>query len=202
MSDEIFGWDVDSPYDEKLVYNNIISQAEGGKEYRYQKWQYPKRIFSVNISARSRTVINNIWNFFQRHAGNYDTFLFEDSNSSSASNPISNDVFATGDGVKANFYIGNKFSLPTGDCHLISGTVTIQKSVGGTGDWTAWSSPTNYTLQESLGEVIPAITLPSGDVLRGTYRFRYRVRFADSSITRKQFAYELWNTGIDLVQEI
>ena len=94
MSTEIFDYEVDAPYDESIAYNTVTSSANGGKEYRYQKWLYPKRSFGISLRARDRTVTNNIYEFYQRRDGTYDTFYFENPNESSSVNSVTNDVFA------------------------------------------------------------------------------------------------------------
>ena len=202
MSEEIFDWQVDEPYEESIAYNTITSSANGGREYRYQKWLYPKRAFSISLKARDRTEVNNIYDFYQRRDGAYDTFYFENPNESNSSSSVTNDVFATGDGSTANFYIGNKFSLPTGDCVIKSGSYTIQKSIGGTGDYSDLTDTIDYTIDSSIGQITPAITLADGDALRATYRFYYKVRFADDNLSRSAFAYLLWNYKLTLVQVI
>jgi len=203
MSIEVFSYQVDAPYDEEIQYNVAVSNTEGGREYRYQKWLYPKRIFSITLRARNRNDTNNIWNFYQRHTGILDSFLYENPNDSSSSDPITEDVFATGDGVETTFYIGNKFNLPTGDCYLLSGTVTIQQSLDGTGDYVTKTDSVDFNLTESIGQVIwIGGALPDDDTLRATYRFYYTVRFKEPRLTRKAFAYQLWDYGLELIQVI
>ena len=205
MSEEVINDifdEVDADYDENINYKTAISSADGGREYRYQQWLYPKRDFSLTLRARDRDEVNNIYNFYQRHAGTYDGFYFENPNESSSTSSVTDDVFATGDGSTANFYIGNKFSLPTGDCVIRAGSQTIQRSIGGTGDYSTLIETTDYTIDDSIGQVTPVITLPNNDVLRATYRFYYKVRFSEDNLKRSAFAYLLWNYGIDLIQVI
>ena len=194
--------EMDADYDENISYKTAISNADGGREYRYQQWLYPKRDFSLTLKARDRTEVNNIYNFYQRHAGSYDDFYFENPNESSSTNSVTNDVFATGDGGTANFYIGNKFILPTGDCVIKAGSYTIQRSVGETGDYSDWTENVDYTIDTGMGQVSPIGVLSSGDALRGTYRFYYKVRFAEDNLKRSAFAYLLWNYGVNLIQVI
>ena len=115
---------------------------------------------------------------------------------------VIDDVFATGDGVGTKFYLGGKFSVPTGDLGVIAGTSTIKKSVGGTGDFLEATESVDYTISESTGEITWIGALPSGDVISADYRFRYRVRFKDSNLTRRAFAFQLWETGLELIQVI
>ena len=158
---------------------------------------------ALSLRARDKSTTDAIWEFYQRHDGDYDSFLFENPNDSSSDTPVSNDVFATGDGTETVFYVGNKFSLPTGDCYLLSGTASVEKSIGGTGDYAAQSDGIDYNLTASVGQIAwIGGALDNGDVLRASYRFYYTVRFKESELTRSAFAYLLWDYGLELVQII
>ncbi len=203
---EIFNLEVsnsfDAPYDEQLVFRTIVTDTEGGKEYRYQKWLYPKRVFTISLDARNRSEMGDLFNFYLRHSGNFDSFLFESPNDSSASYPVTNDTFATGDAVTTVFYVGNKFLLPTGDCYLID-PVTISMDNSGDGSFAVQTEGVDYTLDRTLGQVTMTVTPQDGDVLRADqYRFYYKVRFQDAKLSRRAFAFQLWESGIDMVQVI
>jgi uncharacterized protein (TIGR02217 family) len=199
LNDVVPASTIDSPFEESLSFRTVLSATEGGKEYRYKKWAYPKRKWKIICDARSESEINGIWNFYRAREGAYDTFLFESPNDSSAENPVINDVFATGDGVNTVFYLGNKFSLKSGDCYLLAGSLSVERSVGGTGDY---SSFTDYSSTNSLGSVITNAPLPSGDVMRADYRFMYRVRFSTDIMEKRAFAYKLWSSEVEIVQVI
>jgi uncharacterized protein (TIGR02217 family) len=206
MSDRILDLQLNKPFDEQKLFNVLISKAEGGRERRTEKWQYPKRIFTLNFNAKDESDIETLWDFYSDMRGSYDTFLWENPNDSSSTTtdgkgPVTNDVFATGDGIVASFYINNKFQLPTGDCHIIPDSETVQISVGGTGDYSTWGTG-DYTLDDTIGEITPTSVLPSGDVLRATYRFYYTVRFKDSNLSKRAFSYKLWNSSLQLMQVI
>lgn len=200
MSNEIFNSicpeaQFDSPFDEKALWKTIISPTEGGREYRYQKWRYPKRSWNIIADARNESEINAIWEFYMRMNGAAESFLFENPND----NPVTSDVFATGDGVNTVFYLGNKFRLPTGDAYIASGTLDITKSVGGTGSYLPYSS---YSMDYTIGRVLASPAVPSGDVLKADYRFYYRARFQEDELSRRQFATALWSSELKLIQVI
>lgn len=199
--------DIDTPFDEDYIFNTVLSQSEGGREYRYDLWQYPKRAFAFALSARNASEVETLWEFYRDMRGNYDSFYWENPNESSESattahGPVTNNIFATGDGSTAIFYIGSKFLLPTGDCHIIPSSYTIQHSIGGTGDYTNWAETTNYTISVATGAITPVSTLANTNTLRASYRFYYSVRFKDAKLSKRAFAYKLWNIGMELIQVI
>ena len=195
MSNEVFNFTVDTPFEEEIQYRTITSEGESGKEQRYQKWLRPRRSFRVRLNARQLSEATDIWTFYQRHKGSFDTFLFQNPNE----NPVNNERFGSGDGTKTVFYLGTTVDVGTGDLIVTPSSAVVQRSVGGTGDFLSFST---YTIDENIGQITTNSVLPSGDVLRSTYNFRYRVRFKDDSLTREAFATELWRYGIDLVEVI
>lgn len=196
MSNEIFNFTVDSPFEEDISYLTVVSESESGKEQRYQKWLRPKRNFRIRLRARNLTDTDLVWRFYTRHKGRFDTFLFQNPNE----NPVLNETIGSGDGVKSVYYFGNKVDSSTGDLILIADSETVQRSVGGTGDYLAF---TTYTTDDPIGQLTTNSVLASGDVLRATtYKFHYRVRFKDDFLTREAFATELWNIGVELSEVI
>mgnify|MGYP001609993607 CR=1 FL=1 len=197
MSNEIFNFTVDSPFDEQINYQTLVSESEAGKEQRYQKWQRPRRTFRIRLDARALTETRNVWTFYQRHKGAFDSFLFQSPNE----NPVTAETLGSGDGTKTVFYAGKNVDIGTGDLIVTPGSLTVQRSIGGTGDYAA--TPTgDYTLDENLGQVSFSSAPTSGDVYRSTYNFRYRVRFANDDLTREAFATELWRYGLELREGI
>ena len=195
MSDEVFSFDIDTPFEEEIEYRTIVSESESGKEQRYQKWQKPRRRFRVKLEARQAVETKQIWDFYQRHKGSFDSFLFQNPNE----NPVSAETVGSGDGVASVFYLGNKVGIGTGDLIVTPSSADLFRSIGGTGDFLAFSA---YAIEENFGQVTTNAVLPSGDVLRADYNFRYRVRFKDDNLTREAFATELWRYGLELIEAI
>ena len=54
MSNEIFSFELNTPYDEELSYLTIVSESESGTEQRYQKWLKAKRTFPSQIKLSRR----------------------------------------------------------------------------------------------------------------------------------------------------
>lgn len=202
MSSEVFSFEVDSPYEEDIKFLTVISESEGGKEQRYQKWQKPRRTFRLQLRARSLNPSSalpqeakQIWDFYTRHKGSYDTFLFQNP----SENPVTAEIIGSGDGSKSIFYLGSKVYIGTGDLIVTPGSAVVKRSIGGTGDYLTFAS---YSLNESLGQLITNTPLPSGDVLRADYYFRYRVRFKEDMLTRETFVTTLCNYGLELEEVI
>ena len=196
MSGEVFNFQVDSPFEEEIRYLTVISESEGGKEQRYQKWLKPKRTFRIKLEARQATETNDLWRMYTRHKGSFDSFLFQNPNE----NPVTAERFASGDGSSNTiFYLGTSVDVGTGDLIVTPGSEVVTRSIGGTGDFLSYST---YTINNDNGKVTTNTALTSGDVLRATYNFRYRVRFKDDNLTREAFAAELWRFGLELVEVI
>src|SRR3990167_498228 len=121
MSNEIFNFQVDSPFEEEIRYLTVISESEGGKEQRYQKWQRPKRSFRISLRARQPVETNNIWRFYTRHKGAYNSFLFQNPNE----NPVTAETVGSGDGVKSVFYLGGSVDVGTGDLIVTPSSATV-----------------------------------------------------------------------------
>ena len=196
MSTEVFSYQVDSPYEEDIKFLTVVSESEGGKEQRYQKWLKPRRTFRIKLRARDITAdADTLWRMYIRMKGSFDTFFFQNPNES----PVTAETVGSGDGTKSVFYLGNKVSLDTGDVILVAGSLTVTRSIKGTGDYLAFAA---YTVDNNLGQITTNAVLPSGDVLRGGYSFYYKCRFRDDNLTRQTFATNLADFGLELEQII
>ena len=195
MSNETFDFTLDTPFEEDIRYLTVISESEGGKEQRYQKWQRPKRSFRVKLDARQAAETNNIWRFYTRKKGAFDSFLFSNPNE----NPVTAETVGSGDGSRSVFYLGQSVDVATGDLIAVSGSTSLKRSVGGTGDFLPFSA---FTIDDPIGQITTTSPLPLNDVIRADYQFYYRVRFKDDTLTREAFASELWRYGIELTEVI
>ena len=195
MSDEVFNFTLDAPFEEQIEFMTIVSESESGLEQRYQKWLRPKRTFRVSLRARNQSDSKDIWTFYQRHKGAFDSFLFQNPNE----NPVTAEIVGSGDGSTAVFYLGNNVDAGTGDVIVTPGSATFQRSIGGTGDFLNFTA---FSIDEDVGQVTTDENLPSSDVLRSNYNFRYRVRFKEDNLTRENFIAKLFNYGLEIIEVI
>lgn len=198
MSNEVFNFTIDSPYEEDVRFLTVISESEGGKEQRYQKWLKPRRTFRLQLRARTvnpdlaaQQEADQIWRFYMRHKGAFDSFLFQNPNE----NPVTAETVGSGDGSKSVFYLGGGVMIATGDLIVTPASAALTRSVGGTGDFLAFSA---YTIDENIGQITTNSPLPSGDVMRANYNFRYRVRFREDNLTRDTMVANLCDFGVEL----
>jgi len=195
MSNEIFNFTIDIPFEEEIEYKTIVSESEAGKEQRYQKWQKPRRTFRIRLEARNNAAADQIWRFYTRHKGSFDSFLFQNPNE----NPVTAEIFGSGDGAASVFYMGRSVDIGTGDCIVTPGSASFTRSIGGTGDFLSFTA---YTIVENFGQITTNAVLPSGDVLRSNYNFRYRVRFKEDQLSREIFVPNLYRMGVELLEVI
>lgn len=195
MSDEVFAFQIDIPFEEQIEFLTIVSASESGLEQRFQKWQRPKRSFRLRLDARNATEMKDVWTFYQRHKGAFDSFLFQNPNE----NPVDDEVFGSGDGSQTVFYLGRDVDVGTGDLIVTPASAAVERSIGGTGDFLSF---TDFTIDEDIGQITMNSAPAAVDVFRADYNFRYRVRFKEDNLTREAFASELWRYGLELVEVI
>lgn len=195
MSNQIFNYQIDAPLIEDINFLTIVSEGESGLEQRYQKWTKPKRIFRLVMRARAQVDTASMWRFYVARKGSFDSFLFENPTES----PVTAEIIGSGDGAKTVFYLGSNVDIGTGDLIVSTGSAVITKSLRGTGDYLPYST---YSINEPIGQITTSPAVPSGDVLKATYNYFYRVRFKEDMLTRENFSNGLWNLGLDLIEVI
>lgn len=195
MSTEVFNFTPDLPYSEDIRWLTIVSESEGGRENRYQKWQRPLREFRINLRALSVSNCNSLWRMYNRMKGKFDFFYFQNPNE----NPVTLETVGSGDGVKSVFYLGGSVDVGTGDLVVTPASASLKRSVGGTGDYLAFTA---FTIDDAIGQVTTNAVLPSGDVLRADYNFRYKIRFKEDTLTRDAFSPDLWNASVSLIEVV
>lgn len=201
MSTEVFAFQIDSPFEEDVKWLTVVSESEGGKQQRYQKWQKPMRTFRLTLRARPinpaqvNQEADQIWRFYMRHKGAFDSFYFQNPNE----NPVTSEIIGSGDGSKSVFYMGNQVMIGTGDLIVTPASAALKRSVKGTGDFLTFAA---YTIDESFGQITTNSPLPTGDVLRADYNFRYRVHFKEDNLTRQSFVANLCDFGIELEEVV
>lgn len=150
----------------------------------------------MNLLAIPNSDADALLRMYNRMKGSSDFFSFQNPNQ----NPVLLETVGSGDGAKSVFYLGQNVDFGTGDLVVVPGSLTLKRSIGGTGDFLTFAA---YTIDNSFGQITTNAPLPSNDVLRAdSYRFYYRVRFKDDTLTRDVMSPELWNVSVQLIEVI
>ena len=179
---EEFNFPVNAPLEEEVQWSTLITKYESGKEQRRKKWSQPKRVFSVNLKGKTKTVATQVWDFYNSRSGAFDTFYFQNPNE----NPVSSERFGTGNGVSTVFSLSNS-PIPSGSFTVTAAGV-------------AKTETTDYIINRATGAITFNSAPTSGDALVSTYNFVRTVRFAESNLSRELFNYQLYNFGVKLTQ--
>lgn len=189
MSSEIFPITPNEAYypnDDSISFSTLISPFESGKEQREKKWEKGKRTISIvcDYEIASDDLIDEVYEFYKARFGSWDSFWIKNPNS----HEIKNEDVGDGDGNNKIFYLdnypadSNNMSIYFNGVLQESGYVFLNDAVNSVSKITFTSAP-------SLGIKITA-----------TYDFYIIVRFAEDTLTRKQYARRLFQTGINLVE--
>ena len=187
MSTEILSGDFNVSMNESIHFRTLVTPFESGKEQRRAKWSTPRRSFSLTYNGRRYDRMQELWTFYKNRQGAYDTFYFENPNDS----PISlsgDETLGTGNGSNKNFTL-DRYPVHSGDCILVSAT---------SGDLT---EGVDYTVNYTTGAITFSSAPANNDVIKATsYHFYYICRFAKDDMSRELFSYQLYNTGLEVLQ--
>ena len=194
MSNTVFTGDVYLNFSKRRVFKTLVTDFEDGKEQRRTKWTRPKHIFKWQSDGLLPGEADYIYDFFNTMEGRGDSFYFEVTDESPTSQS-GDETIAQGDGSDRTFQF-DRYPVKSGDCSL-----TLSNSAG-SGD-TPQTEGGDYTVNYTTGAITFGSAPGTGDTITATsYRFYYAVRFAEDYLDRKQFAYQLYNFGINLVEVI
>jgi uncharacterized protein (TIGR02217 family) len=162
---------IQTPITGQLEYKNTVIEAYSGVAQAFNHTEHDRMIYSIDLSALTRTERDSFFDFIKDRKGLYDEFLFEDI----ADNFVSRTLIGTGDGATTDFQLiddkDNKRwdpkSTPT-DVRIWQGGTEIFS--GYSIDYTR-SGIVTFTLAPSFGQAIEA-----------EFYFRRRMRFTEDVI--------------------
>jgi hypothetical protein len=135
MSDSLFNFTRNYPFDEETKFNVVISTSENWSEQRRLKSASPRKNFTVNFYPATKTEVDAIKAFFVARSGPYEDFKFD--------NPLDNlrySVRFVDDSIKVSRVAYNtyKVSLQLQTLNAITtlslfvyGGITVTESVTG-----------------------------------------------------------------------
>ena len=199
-TDVVFPFEVQFPYTEDVIFHTLISQFESGKEQRRGIWLKPLRSWKVSLSVLERNDIATLWDFYIARKGALQTFIFNDLND----DPITDEAIdGLGVGLTYSGFLAEPLIKRSSVSMAIGNTSSaiIDTGVGG---FTMGSSPVVDVVSSSLnyetGQFSLVVGTPPGAAISAGYSKQHRVRFESDVLTKKLFAYRLYNNNLGLVE--
>jgi len=199
MSNRVFPPD-EAYLTDKIAWNNtktplfttLTQMSSSGRESRVMQEVYPRWQFEVEFKGLfddepHGDQVNAMYAFFLQHHGQYETFLYKDTQD----NHLEEQQIGVGDGTQRVFQIvrsmGGIFAEPIFD--IDASSLEIYHYIGGikTPILTGWEED-NGRITFDLGNE------PTGPVLV-TCDFYYRVRFSSDELTLEQLLTAVWRSG-------
>ncbi len=184
------------PYDYRREQKTLITTFDSGKEQRRRQWRFPKRTISLAYRGLTLSQVSTFWNFYQARTGSLASFNFFEPDVepyNTTVNQHNDEYVARGDGVTTSF------DLP---CVAVS-TADITVLINGS------SQSSGFTITSTGGAdnedllAFTSNTPASTDIITCDFqgRLKMTMRFADDNISRLQFEADLFNHGIELIEE-
>lgn len=151
-------------------YRTTIKQLRGGGEHRNALWADPLRSFNFSLAARDTAAIQDVLDFAAETQGALHAFRVKDWSDYT----MDNEQIATGDGTTFYFRITKGYG-PTYRRRILKpvpGTVVVRVN----------GAVVSAYVDTTQGVVVPAVTPPSGSVIRVTCEFDVPCRLADDDV--------------------
>jgi uncharacterized protein (TIGR02217 family) len=185
VSNEIFPvlpgltWNIEREHE----WRNAVRESDSGRSFSRAMWTYPVRHYKLEyefLRSGAQAELQALMGFFDRHKGDYDTWLFDDplDNATSAITQ-----FGTTDGVTQTFQLQRTFGNASWPVFDIKGTPVIY--VDGV-------ATTAFTVN-STGLVTTSSVLAAGKVMGWTGGWYWRCRFKAGRLAYKQFMDQLFS---------
>ncbi len=176
----------DTEVTRSINWNVTVNESVSGMETRVRYWTTPVYEWTIQINAlrEYKDETATIQDFWNRHKGNFDSFLYID--------PYENEVegkqIGIGDGIKQDFYLCDSSDMPVKE---INGEIVVKIND------VIKIKDVDYTLTEGL--VLFTEAPVENAVITWTGSYYRRVRFnMDSGIEFTRIARNVWQTEIYL----
>lgn len=175
------------------VYSTGVQSSVSGREVRLSKWAFARYKYKLKYEVlrenAGNTDLQQIAGLFGRMRGQYDTFLFKDSDP--AFSIAVNQSFGVGDGATTVFRLartyGAQFVEPV--AAVVSGasvTVNGAPAVG-------------VVIDANLGIVTFTNAPAAGDSLAWSGTYYWRCRFDTDELSTEQFMSQLWQGSVTFI---
>lgn len=177
--------------DRTVVYDTTVQRESSGRELRLARqsaarYRYFIRYDFLRQDFSGGDEFATLANFYATHRGGWDSFLYTDPKSDTASATS----FGTGDGTTTIFYLRDEMGDRIGACN---GTPSIYKAA------VLQTVTTHYTLDSTSGKVTFVAAPTAGQALTWTGSFYRRVRFADDTMKSSRRYSRVWQASVELL---
>lgn len=184
MSNELFPtfpgleWGIDRDWE----WRNASRDSESGRGFKRAIWNTPRRHYKLSFEflRADSGEVQQLVGFFNRHKGNFDTFLFED--------PIDKEVALQFIGTAS----GSAISWPTvrtfgGHDELVTEYVGAPVLYADTGSGPVVLAGATFSQGSATATAAPA----AGALIYWSGQYRWRCEFSDSRMTVREFMQSL-----------
>jgi uncharacterized protein (TIGR02217 family) len=171
-------------------FNTAIASHLSGREVRVSNYAYPIWQWELKyefLRADAHSELQQLMGFFLARSGAYDTFLYRDP---SENNQILGLILAIGDGATTKFTLTKSYGGFTEPCGYVD-TSTLVISFQAPGATVPVVLSTGWSFV-SPNQIVFDTPPPVGTVVRASFNWYYRVRFADDSQDYDNFMFDLW----------
>lgn len=189
-------------------YSTSVIVVNSGKEFRKQRWSFPKHSYSIGAGAKASSEIDELREFHHSMRGRFNGFRFKDFNDFSSAADMDtavtnlDQIIGTGDGATATFQLVKIYA--TSDSPSLPLTRNITKPVVGTVvvavATVGQTLGVDFTVDTTTG-IITFISspLPTGQITAG-YQFDVPVRFTDDNLQVEQISPGVERATIGMIE--
>lgn len=175
----------------ETIYDTTTQRESSGRELRVARQSAARYRYSLTYDFLRQDFaggdeLATLANFYAVHRGSWDSFLYTDPKSDTASAT----AFGTGDGTTTIFYLRDEMGDRIGACN---GTPSIYKAA------VLQTVTTHYTLDSTNGKVTFVAAPTAGQALTWTGTFYRRVRFANDNLQTNRLAGRVWQASVELL---
>lgn len=177
------------------VYSTAVQSSTSGREVRLSKWAYArykyKLKYEVLRESGGNTDLQQLAGLFGRLRGQYDTFLFKDTDP--AFSLATNQTFGVGDGTTTVFRLARSYGA-----QFVEPVAAVDTSVATTITINGTAS-TGATVNALAGTVTFATPPTSGATLAWSGSYYWRCRFETDELSTEQFMQQLWQGSVSFI---
>ncbi|MFA6015898.1 MAG: DUF2460 domain-containing protein [Gallionellaceae bacterium] len=177
-------------------WRSDIIEAWSGEETVIGRRQFPRWVYTLSYEVLRSTAAlperAQLMDFFNRHRGSGESFLFVDEED----NAVVDQAIGTTDGVTTTYQLTRTLYDWVEPVWVVTGTPVIKRA------GVTLTVGTQYTIG-SMGQLVLAAAGSAGQALTWTGSYAMRVRFAKDDLEFERFLQGLWQVGtVGLISKV